>query len=145
MKSRKNFAKTISIVTTLITLTFFAFGCGDTKTTADTPEKTETEIVAEKETETEVVAEEETEAIEQETETEEPVLFRIRISYEGGVNLGDLPSAKEINELIWVDNGTEFDVYEIRENYDENKTFYRVKMEDGKKMYVWDKVAQIIE
>lgn len=107
--------------------------------------KTETEIVAEEETETEVVAEEETEATEQETETEEPVLFRIRISYEGGVNLGDLPSAKEINELIWVDNGTEFDVYEIRENYDENKTFYRVKMEDGKKMYVWDKVAQIIE
>lgn len=135
MKSRKNFAKTISIATTLITLTFFAFGCGDAKRTADTPEKTETEIVAE----------EETEATEQETETEEPVLFRIRISYEGGVNLGDLPSAKEINELIWVDNGTEFDVYEIRENYDENKTFYRVKMEDGKKMYVWDKVAQIIE
>lgn len=135
MKSRKNFAKTISIATTLITLTFFAFGCGDAKRTADTPEKIETEIVAE----------EETEATEQETETEEPVLFRIRISYEGGVNLGDLPSAKEINELIWVDNGTEFDVYEIRENYDENKTFYRVKMEDGKKMYVWDKVAQIIE
>ena len=79
--------------------------------------KTETEIVAEEETETEVVAEEETEATEQETETEEPVLFRIRISYEGGVNLGNLPSAKEINELIWVDNGTEFDVYEIRENY----------------------------
>ena len=30
-------------------------------------------------------------------------------------------------------------------DYGENKTFYRVKMEDGKKMYVWDKVAQIIE
>ena len=39
MKSRKNFAKTISISTTLITLTFFAFGCGDAKRTADTPKK----------------------------------------------------------------------------------------------------------
>lgn len=146
------FARLISLAVTLIATTFFIFGCGDAKTTADTPEETEkaTEIVSQEETEkteseTEVVAEEETEATEQETETEEPVLFRIRISYEGGVNLGDLPSAKEMNELIWVDNGTEFDVYEIRENYDENKTFYRVKMEDGKKMYVWDKVAQIIE
>lgn len=152
MKSRKNFAKTISIATTLITLTFFAFGCGDAKTTADTPEETEkaTEIVSQEETEkpeTEVVAEEETETTEQETETEteEPVLFRIRISYGDGVNIGDLPSTKEAHEILWVDSGTEFDVYEVLENDDENKTFYRIKSEDGRKMYIQDELTQIIE
>lgn len=81
------------------------------------------------------------------TETEEPVLFRIRISYGDGdgINLAALPSAKECGKLLWVDNGTEFDVYGVRVNEDENKTFYVVKLEDGTKMYAWDKVVQVIE
>lgn len=146
------FARLISLAVTLIATTFFIFGCGDAKTTADTPEETEkaTEIASQEETEktepeTEAVAEEETEATEQETETEEPVLFRIRISYGDGVNIGDLPSTKEAHEILWVDSGTEFDVYEVLENDDENKTFYRIKSEDGRKMYIQDELTQIIE
>lgn len=145
------FARLISLAVTLIATTFFIFGCGDAKTTADTPEETEkaTEIVSQEETEkteseTEVVAEEETEATEQETETEEPVLFRIRITYGNGVNIGDLPSNKEANEIMWVDKGTEFDVYSVFENEDEGHSYYKVKV-DGKTEYVWEENAEIIE
>lgn len=154
MKSRKNFAKTISIATTLITLTFFAFGCGDAKTTADTPEETEkaTEIVSQEETEkpeTEVVAEEETETTEQETETEneEPVLFRIVVSNPNGdqVGLFDRSSYLEADPVMEVPNGTEFNVGKVCQNDGENKTFYRVKMEDGNYRYILEDYAQVIE
>lgn len=154
MKSRKNFAKTIiSIATTLITLTFFAFGCGDAKTTADTPEETEkaTEIVSHEETEkpepaTEVVAEEETEATEQETEeaTEEPVLFRVSVTNSKNAYLIDQPSHKEYGELIPIDYGMEFDVFEVFENETEGYTFYRVNWE-GKSEFLLDTDAQVIE
>lgn len=149
MKSRKNFAKTISIATTLITLTFFAFGCGDAKTTADTPEETEkaTEIVSQEEKPepvTEVVVEEETEAIEQETETEEPVLFRISITNSKGTNVCEWPSDLQPGEFFLVDYGTTFDVYSVYENEDEGCSYYKVKV-DGKTEYVWEEDAEIIE
>jgi lipoprotein len=151
MKSRKNFAKTISIATTLITLTFFAFGCGDAKTTADTPEETEkaTEIVSQEETEkpepeTEVVAEEETEATEQETETEKTVLFRITISNSTGTYVRNKPNNIEFEDCFLVDYGTTFDVYSVYENEDEGCSYYEVEV-DGKTEYVWEEDAEIIE
>lgn len=151
MKSRKNFAKIISIATTLITLTFFAFGCGDAKTTAYTPEETEkaTEIVSQEETEktepeTEIVTEEETEITEQETETEEPVLFRITISNSTGTYVRNEPSNFEYEEFFLVDYGTTFDVYSVYENEDEGCSYYEVKV-DGKTEYVWEEDAQVIE
>lgn len=152
MKSRKNFAKTISIATTLITLAFFAFGCGDAKTTADTPEETEkaTEIVSQEETEkpepaTEVVAEEETEATEQEVETEEPVLFRICLKAMGdttGAWVTDQPG-EEFNDMFLVEAGNCFDVYEVVEKT--NGTFYRIKLEDGSTGYVYSNDVDVIE
>ena len=151
MKSRKNFAKTISIATTLITLAFFAFGCGDSKTTADTPKETEkaTEIVSQEETEkteseTEVVAEEETEATEQETETEKTVLFKITISNPDGTFVRDQPSPFEYNEFFLVDYGTCFDVYSVFESDYEGRRYYEVEV-DGKTEYVWEEDAQVIE
>ena len=151
MKSRKNFAKTISIATTLITLAFFAFGCGDAKTTADTPKETEkaTEIVSQEETEklepaTEVVAEEETEQ-EVETEEEESVLFRISVSCQNGAYISEKPSDFAYGELTLVDFGTEFNVYEVYENSEEDSTYYRVKSEEGEDRYIWDGDVQVIE
>lgn len=153
MKSRKNFAKTIIIATTLITLTFFAFGCGDAKTTADTPKETEkaTEIVSQEETEkpepeTEVVTEEETEVLEQETEeaTEEPVLFRVSVTNSKGAYLTDQPSSEVYSEYFLVDCGTEFEVYEVFKNETEGDTFYGVNWE-GKREFLWDKDVQMIE
>ena len=75
---------------------------------------------------------------------EDPVLFRIRISYGDGVNIGDLPSTKEAHEIMWVDRGTEFDVYSIYENEDEGHSYYEVRY-NGKKEYVWVDNAEIIE
>lgn len=150
MKSRKNFAKTISIATTLITLTFFAFGCGDAKTTADTPEETEkaTEIVSQEETEkpepeTEVVAEEETEATEQ--STEKPVLFRVVVSNPNGAYVGDQPSEKEYERISVLEYGKEFDVYEDFKTRDEFGGYYGIKTEDGLYWYISKADAQIIE
>lgn len=148
MKSRKNFAKTISIATTLITLTFFAFGCGDAKTIADTPEETEkaTEIVSQEETEkpeTEVVAEEETEATEQ--STEKPVLFRVVVSNPNGAYVGDQPSEKEYERISVLEYGKEFDVYEDFKTRDEFGGYYGIKTEDGLYWYISKADAQVIE
>ena len=149
---KKKCIKSVIITGLVLAVSFALGGCGE-KSAADA--ETETAAIAATETEytmsTEkeaVVAETEVETeIEEETETEEPVLFRIRISYGDGdgINLAALPSAKECGKLLWVDNGTEFDVYGVRVNEYENKTFYVVKLEDGTKMYAWDKVVQVIE
>ncbi len=142
--------KSVIITGLVLAIGFTLGGCGEksatdaeTETAAIAATETEYTMPTEKEA---AVAETEV-ATEKETETEEPVLFRIRISYGDGdgINLVDEPSAKECTKLLWVDNGTEFDVYGVRVNEDENKTFYVVKLEDGTKMYAWDKVVQVIE
>ena len=133
--------KSVIITGLVLAVSFALGGCGE-KSAADAAiAATETEYTMPTEKEAAVA---ETEVA---TETEEPVLFRIRISYGDGdgINLAALPSAKECGKLLWVDNGTEFDVYGVRVNEDENKTFYVVKLEDGTKMYAWDKVVQVIE
>lgn len=144
--------KSVIVAALVLTVSFALGGCGE-KSAADAEAETaataatETEYTMSTEKEA-VVAETEVETeTEKETETEEPVLFRIRISYGDGdgINLVDMPSAKECGKLLWVDNGMEFDVYGVRANEDENKTFYVVKLEDGTKMYAWDKVVQVIE
>ena len=136
--------KSVIITGLVLAVSFALGGCGE-KSAADA--ETETAAIAATETEYTMPTEKEAAVAETEvaTETEEPVLFRIRISYGDGINLAALPSAKECGKLLWVDNGTEFDVYGVRVNEDENKTFYVVKLEDGTKMYAWDKVVQVIE
>ena len=138
--------KSVIITGLVLAVSFALGGCGE-KSAVDA--ETETAAIAATETEYTMPTEKEAAVAETEvaTETEEPVLFRIRISYGDGdgINLAALPSAKECGKLLWVDNGTEFDVYGVRVNEDENKTFYVVKLEDGTKMYAWDKVVQVIE
>ena len=136
--------KSVIITGLVLAVSFALGGCGE-KSAADA--ETETAAIAATETEYTMPTEKEAAVAETEVATEEPVLFRIRISYGDGdgINLAALPSAKECGKLLWVDNGTEFDVYGVRVNEDENKTFYVVKLEDGTKMYAWDKVVQVIE
>lgn len=141
--------KSVIVAGLVLAVCFALGGCGE-KRAADVEKEnaatdaTETEYTMSTEKEA-VVAETEVETeIEEETETEEPVLFRIRISYGDGVNIGDLPSNKEANEIMWVDRGTEFDVYSIYENEDEGHSYYEVRY-NGKKEYVWVDDAEIIE
>lgn len=141
--------KSVIITGLVLAVSFALGGCGEksatdaeTETAAMAATETEYTMPTEKEAavaETEVATE-----TEKETETEEPVLFRIRISYGDGVNIGDLPSNKEANEIMWVDRGTEFDVYSIYENEDEGHSYYEVRY-NGKKEYVWVEDAEIIE
>lgn len=141
--------KSVIVAGLVLAVSFALGGCGEksvadieTETAAIAATETEYTMPTEKETvvaETEVATE-----TEEETETEDPVLFRIRISYGDGVNIGDLPSNKEANEIMWVDKGTEFDVYSIYENEDEGHSYYEVRY-NGKKEYVWVENAEIIE
>lgn len=141
--------KSVIITGLVLAVSFALGGCGEksvadieTETAAIAATETEYTMPTEKEAavaETEVATE-----TEEETEAEDPVLFRIRISYGDGVNIGDLPSNKEANEIMWVDRGTEFDVYSIYENEDEGHSYYEVRY-NGKKEYVWVEDAEIIE
>ncbi len=141
--------KSVIITGLVLAVSFALGGCGEksvadieTETAAIAATETEYTMPTEKEAavaETEVATE-----TEEETEAEDPVLFRIRISYGDGVNIGDLPSNKEANEIMWVDRGTEFDVYSIYENEDEGHSYYEVRY-NGKKEYVWVENAEIIE
>lgn len=135
--------KSVIITGLVLAVSFALGGCGE-KSVADI--ETETAAIAATETEYTMPTEKEAAVAETEvaTETEEPVLFRIRISYGDGVNIGDLPSNKEANEIMWVDRGTEFDVYSIYENEDEGHSYYEVRY-NGKKEYVWVENAEIIE
>lgn len=135
--------KSVIITGLVLAVSFALGGCGE-KSVADI--ETETAAIAATETEYTMPTEKEAAVAETEvaTETEEPVLFRIRISYGDGVNIGDLPSNKEANEIMWVDRGTEFDVYSIYENEDEGHSYYEVRY-NGKKEYVWVEDAEIIE
>lgn len=147
--SKRKCLKSVIITGLVLAVSFALGGCGEksvadieTETAAIAATETEYTMPTEKEAavaETEVATE-----TEEETEAEDPVLFRIRISYGDGVNIGDLPSNKEANEIMWVDRGTEFDVYSIYENEDEGHSYYEVRY-NGKKEYVWVEDAEIIE
>lgn len=105
--------------------------------TTETESETATEAKAENEdvTETEVVTE---------TATEEPVLFRVKVTNSNGAYLTDQPSDKEYHDFILTDYGTEFDVLEVFNNETEGYTFYRVNW-NGKSEFILDEDVRIIE
>lgn len=125
--------------------------CGSTKEQANPAATEVTEAVVTTETESETATEAkaenedvtETEAM-TETETEEPVLFRVKVTNSNGAYLTDQPSDKEYHDFILTDYGTEFDVLEVFNNEAEGYTFYRVNWE-GKSEFILDEDVRIIE
>ena len=105
--------------------------------TTETESETATEAKAENEdvTETEAMTE---------TETEEPVLFRVKVTNSNGAYLTDQPSDKEYHDFILTDYGTEFDVLEVFNNEAEGYTFYRVNW-NGHREFLWDRDATVID
>ena len=125
--------------------------CGSTKeqtnqsntevTEAVVTTETESETVTEAKAENEIVTE--TEAV-TETETEEPVLFRVKVTNSKGAYLTDQPSSEVYSEYFLVENGTEFDVLEVFENDTEAATFYGVDW-NGHREFLWDKDVTVID
>lgn len=125
--------------------------CGSTKEQANPAATEVTEAVVTTETESETATEAkveneivtETEAM-TETATEEPVLFRVKVTNSNGAYLTDQPSDKEYHDFILTDYGTEFDVLEVFNNEAEGYTFYRVNW-NGKSEFILDEDVRIIE
>lgn len=125
--------------------------CGSTKEQANPAATEVTEAVVTTETESEMATEAkaenesvtETEAV-TETETEEPVLFRVKVTNSNGAYLTDQPSDKEYHDFILTDYGTEFDVLEVFNNEAEGYTFYRVNWE-GKSEFILDEDVTVID
>lgn len=125
--------------------------CGSTKEQANPAATEVTEAVVTTETESETATEAkveneivtETEAV-TETETEEPVLFRVKVTNSNGAYLTDQPSDKEYHDFILTDYGTEFDVLEVFNNEAEGYTFYRVNW-NGHREFLWDKDVTVID
>lgn len=137
------------VLTILIAISVTA--CGSTKEQANPAATEVTEAVVTTETESEMATEAkaenesvtETEAV-TETETEEPVLFRVKVTNSNGAYLTDQPSSEVYSEYFLVENGTEFDVLEVFNNEAEGYTFYRVNWE-GKSEFILDEDVRIIE
>lgn len=137
------------VLTILIAISVTA--CGSTKEQANSAATEVTEAVVTTETESEMATEAkaenesvtETKAV-TETETEEPVLFRVKVTNSNGAYLTDQPSDKEYHDFILTDYGTEFDVLEVFNNEAEGYTFYRVNWE-GKSEFILDEDVRIIE
>ena len=125
--------------------------CGSTKEQANSAATEVTEAVVTTETESETATEAkaeneivtETEAV-TETETEEPVLFRVKVTNSKGAYLTDQPSSEVYSEYFLVENGTEFDVLEVFENDTEAATFYGVDW-NGHREFLWDKDVTVID
>lgn len=125
--------------------------CGSTKEQANPAATEVTEAVVTTETESETATEAkveneivtETEAV-TETATEEPVLFRVKVTNSNGAYLTDQPSDKEYHDFILTDYGTEFDVLEVFNNETEGYTFYRVNW-NGHREFLWDRDATVID
>lgn len=125
--------------------------CGSTKEQANPAATEVTEAVVTTETESETATEAkveneivtETESV-TETETEEPVLFRVKVTSSNGAYLTDQPSSEVYSEYFLVENGTEFDVLEVFENDTEAATFYGVDW-NGHREFLWDRDATVID
>lgn len=117
--------------------------CGSTKEQANpaATEVTEAVVTTETESETATEAKVENEIV---TETEEPVLFRVKVTNSNGAYLTDQPSDKEYHDFILTDYGTEFDVLEVFNNEAEGYTFYRVNW-NGHREFLWDRDATVID
>ena len=125
--------------------------CGSTKEQANpaATEVTEAVVTTETESETATEAKAENESMTEieavtETETEEPVLFRVKVTNSNGAYLTDQPSDKEYHDFILTDYGTEFDVLEVFNNEAEGYTFYRVNW-NGHREFLWDRDATVID
>ena len=128
--------------------------CGSTKEQANQSNTEVTEAVVTTETESETATEakaeneaaSETEAVtETETETEEPVLFRVKVTSENGAYISEKPTDFAYGEIMLYDYGTEFNVYEVYENSEEDSVYYRVKNESGESRYIWDGDVTVID
>lgn len=117
--------------------------CGSTKEQENSAatEVTEAVVTTETESETATEAKVENEIV---TETEEPVLFRVKVTNSNGAYLTDQPSDKEYHNFILTDYGTEFDVLEVFNNEAEGYTFYRVNW-NGHREFLWDRDATVID
>jgi len=125
--------------------------CGSTKEQANpaATEVTEAVVTTETESETATEAKVENEIVTEtevvtETATEEPVLFRVKVTNSNGAYLTDQPSDKEYHDFILTDYGTEFDVLEVFNNETEGYTFYRVNW-NGHREFLWDRDATVID
>ena len=105
--------------------------CGSTKEQENSAATEVTEAVVTTETESE-------------TATEEPVLFRVKVTNSNGAYLTDQPSSEVYSEYFLVENGTEFDVLEVFENDTEAATFYGVDW-NGHREFLWDRDATVID
>lgn len=117
--------------------------CGSTKEQENSAatEVTEAVVTTETESETATEAKVENEIV---TETEEPVLFRVKVTNSNGAYLTDQPSSEVYSEYFLVENGTEFDVLEVFENDTEAATFYGVNW-NGHREFLWDRDATVID
>ena len=154
MKNRKistAIAEKVMTGVLMILIAISVTACGSTKEQANPAATEVTEAVVTTETESETTTEakveneaaSETEAV-TETETEEPVLFRVKVTNSKGAYLTDQPSSEVYSEYFLVENGTEFDVLEVFENDTEAATFYGVDW-NGHREFLWDKDVTVID
>lgn len=154
MKNRKistTIAEKVMTGVLTILMAISVTACGSTKeqtiqsntevTEAVVTTETESETATEAKVENEIVTE--TEAV-TEIETEEPVLFRVKVTNSKGAYLTDQPSSEVYSEYFLVENGTEFDVLEVFENDTEAATFYGVDW-NGHREFLWDKDVTVID
>ena len=137
------------VLTILMAISVTACGSTKEQTNQSNTEVTEAVVTTETESETATEAKEENEIVTEteavtETETEEPVLFRVKVTNSKGAYLTDQPSDKEYHDFILTDYGTEFDVLEVFENDTEAATFYGVDW-NGHREFLWDKDVTVID
>lgn len=154
MKNRKistTIAEKVMTGVLTILMAISVTACGSTKeqTNQSNTEVTEAVVTTETESETATEAKAENEIVTEteavtETETEEPVLFRVKVTNSKGAYLTDQPSSEVYSEYFLVENGTEFDVLEVFENDTEAATFYGVDW-NGHREFLWDKDVTVID
>ena len=154
MKNRKistTIAEKVMTGVLTILMAISVTACGSTKeqTNQSNTEVTEAVVTTETESETATEAKAENEIVTEteavtEIETEEPVLFRVKVTNSKGAYLTDQPSDKEYHDFILTDYGTEFDVLEVFENDTEAATFYGVDW-NGHREFLWDKDVTVID
>lgn len=146
MKNRKistTIAEKVMTGVLTILMAISVTACGSTKeqTNQSNTEVTEAVVTTETESETATEAKAENEIV---TETEEPVLFRVKVTNSKNAYLIDQPSHKEYNDLIPLDYGMEFEVLEVFNNEAEGYTFYRVD-NNGENYFLLDRDATVID
>lgn len=158
MKKRKQTTKITIALLTILSLTLLMVGCGDTEPEAfsgnDEPqavtevtnvEAEEPTEVTSAETETEEPTEVATEAAEPETE-EEIIANGYVVLVEGNPIVEEFPSQVDYGEDIEIlDSGDKVGIIEEYYNEEEQLSYYRVCLENGKKGYVLKECIQLEE